>query len=78
MTLTDKSLATPAEQTLDLLQDHAVLLEAEEMLSEKSRDKSLDVVLQVRICAMLGVINLFLDTDVPHTWRKASIVVAKA
>jgi len=47
MTLTDKSLATPAEQTLDLLQDHAVLLEAEEMLSEKSRDKSLDVVLQV-------------------------------
>ena len=27
---------------------------------------------------MLGVINLFLDTELPHTWRKASIVVAKA
>ncbi len=27
---------------------------------------------------MLGVINLFLDTDVPHTWRKASLIVAKA
>ena len=27
---------------------------------------------------MLGVINLFLDIDVPHTWRKASIIVAKA
>ena len=75
---TDKSLATPAEQTLDLLQDHTALLEAGEMLSERSRDKSLDVVLRARICAMLGVINLFLDTDVPHTWRKASIVVAKA
>ena len=75
---TDKSLATPAEQTLDLLQDHAALLEAEEMLSERSRDKSLDVVLRAQICAMLGVINLFLDIDVPHTWRKASIIVAKA
>jgi hypothetical protein len=27
---------------------------------------------------MLGVINLFLDTELPHTWRKASIIVAKA
>jgi hypothetical protein len=34
--LNDKSLATLAEQTLDLLQDHAVLLEAQEMLLEKS------------------------------------------
>jgi len=32
----DKSLAIPAEQTLDLLQDHAALLEAQEILSEKS------------------------------------------
>ncbi len=27
---------------------------------------------------MLGVINLFLDPDLPYTWRKASIVIAKA
>jgi len=27
---------------------------------------------------MLGVINLFLDTELPHTWRKASMIVAKA
>jgi hypothetical protein len=48
------------------------------MLAERSRDKSLNVVLQARICAMLGVINLFLDTELPHTWRKASMIVAKA
>ena len=27
---------------------------------------------------MLGVINLFLDIELPHTWRKASMIVAKA
>jgi len=27
---------------------------------------------------MLGVINLFLDTDLPYTWRKASMIIAKA
>ena len=33
---TDKSLVTLAEQTLDLLQDHAALSEAQEMLAERS------------------------------------------
>jgi hypothetical protein len=65
--LDDKSLATPVEQTLDLLQDHIVLLEAQKMLSEKSQDKSLNIILRAQIYAMLGVINLFLDTDIPHT-----------
>jgi hypothetical protein len=27
---------------------------------------------------MLGVINIFLDTDLSYTWRKASMIVAKA
>jgi len=75
---TDKSLATPADQTLDLLRDNAALSKAQETLSQRSQDKSLDVVLRARICAMLGVINLFLDPDLPYTWRKASMVVAKA
>ena len=27
---------------------------------------------------MVGVLNLFLDPDLPYTWRKASMIVAKA
>ena len=27
---------------------------------------------------MLGVINLFLDTDLSYTWRKALIIIVKA
>lgn len=74
----DKSPQTPADCALDLLRDRAALSEAQEMLSQKSQDKSLDIVFRARICAMLGVLNIFLDPDLPYTWRKASMVVAKA
>jgi uncharacterized membrane protein len=54
------------------------LLKAQEMLSQKIQDKLLNIVLRVQISAMLGAINLFLDTDLPYTWRKASMIIAKA
>lgn len=74
----DESPPTPANSALDLLYDHAVLSRAQETLLQQSQDKLLDVVFQACICAMIGVLNLFLDPDLPYTWRKASIVVAKA
>ena len=74
----DNFPATPADQTLDLLRDRAVLLEAQETLSQTSQDKLLEIVLWGQISAMLGVINLFLDTDLLYTWRKASMIIVKA
>ncbi len=47
------------------------------MLSQ-NQDKGLDVVFWARITAMIGVLNLFLDPDLPYTWREVLMVVAKA
>ncbi len=75
----DKSPPAPADSALDLLHDCAVLSRAREELSLRSQDKkSFDVVYQARISAMIGVLNLFLDPELPYTWREASMVVAKA
>lgn len=74
----DEFPPTPADSALDLLHAHAALLRVQETLSQQSQDKSLDVIFRARICAMIGVLNLFLDPELPYTWRKASIVVAKA
>lgn len=72
------SPATPVDGALNLLRDRAALSRAQEALSSQSQNKSLDVIFRGRISAMIGVLNLFLDPDLPYTWRKASIIVAKA
>ena len=74
----DKSPETPADAALDLLRDRAVLLQAQKRLTLQSQDKALDVVFRARISAMIGILNIFLDTELPYTWRKASMIVAKA
>ena len=74
----DESPAAPADKALDLLRDHAALSRARETLTLRSQDKLLDVIFRARISAMAGVLNIFLDPDLPYTWRKASMVVAKA
>lgn len=48
------------------------------MLSEKGQDKSIDIIFWASICAMVSVLNLFLDLDLLYTWRKASMIVAEA
>ena len=74
----DESPAAPADKALDLLRDCAALSRARETLMLRSQDKLLDVVFRAHISAMVGVLNIFLDPDLPYTWRKASMVVAKA
>jgi hypothetical protein len=74
----DKTPQTPVDVALDLLRDRVALSRARETLSEKGQDKSIDIIFRARICAMVGVLNLFLDPDLLYTWRKASMVVAKA
>ena len=75
----DKSVSSPLDNVLELLHNHAILLKAQESLSSQSQDKSsLDVVFWVCISTMIGVLNLFLDLELPYTWREASMVVTKA
>jgi hypothetical protein len=74
----DESLPGPVDNALELLRNYAALSQARERLSSQSQDKSLDVVFRARILAMVGVLNLFLDPELPYTWREASMIVAKA
>ena len=74
----DESPQTTADAALDLLRDRKALSKAQEMLSQKGQDKSIDVVFRARICAMVGVLNLYLDSDLLYSWRKVSMIVAKA
>ena len=72
----DESPPSPVDNALKLLHDHAALSKARERL--QSQDKSLDIVFQAHISAMIGVLNLFLDPGTSYTWREASMIVAKA
>ena len=75
----DESPPAPADSALDLLHDRAVLSRAREELSLRSQDKkSFDVVYRACISIMIGVLNLFLDPELPYTWREALMVIAKA
>jgi hypothetical protein len=67
-----------ADQALNLWNDHKTLRAACVRLTEKCKAKNLDVILRARITAMVGVLNLFLDSRLGYTWRNASLVVAKA
>jgi len=66
----DNSPPAPVDSALDLLRDRAVLSKAREKLLLKSKEKSslsLDVVFRARISAMIGVLNLFLDSKLSYT-----------
>ena len=57
----DGSPPAPIDNALNLLRDHAGLLKAQENLQAKGRDKTLDVIFQGRISAMINILYLFLD-----------------
>lgn len=42
------------------------------------RDKKLDIIFRTRITAMVGTINLYLDSELSYTWREASLIAAKS
>jgi hypothetical protein len=71
----DESPSALSDNALELLCDHTALSWARERL--KSQDKSLDIIFQARISAMIRVLNLFLDLGLQYTWREASMIVAK-
>ncbi|KAJ7616260.1 hypothetical protein B0H17DRAFT_1220279 [Mycena rosella] len=47
-------------------------------LTIKSKDKKLDVFFRARITAMVGALNLYLDSELSYTWREASMIVSKS
>ena len=61
----DESPSSPVDNALKLLCDHAVLSKAQERL--QSQDKSLNIVFQAHISAIIGVLNLFLDPGTSYT-----------
>jgi hypothetical protein len=67
-----------ADQALHLWNDHAALHAANLKLTEKCKEKKLDLILWAWIVAMTGVLNLYLDAGLSYTWTNASLVVAKA
>ena len=74
----DHAPPVPVDSPLILLRDHVALSSAQEGLLLQSKNKSLGVVFQARVSAMVGLINLFLDPQLSYTWREASMIVAKA
>jgi hypothetical protein len=74
----DQSPPGPVDNVLELLHNYAALSQTQKKLSLQSQDKSLDVVFQAHILAMVRVLNLFLDPELLYTWREASMIVAKA
>jgi hypothetical protein len=75
--LLNQSPPSSEDNTLDLIRSIDQLQEACTSLDLRSKDRSLDPFLRARIVAMIGALNLFLDSDLRHTWRQASLLVSK-
>jgi hypothetical protein len=69
---------SPADGTMDILRDLPRLEKARKELTLKVNDRMLDLVFRVRVQAMVGLLNLFLDPGIKYTWREASQIVSKA
>ena len=54
------------------------LRRARAKLQVKAKDPKLDVIFRVRITAMAGTLNLYLDPEMSYTWHQASLVVSKS
>ena len=70
------SMPTLTDHTLGLLRDHDALCCAREQLVIKMKEKGTNLILRGRITAMAALLNIFLNTDLGYSWRKASIIVA--
>ena len=58
--------------------DFEGLHKAHPKLTVLSKDKKLDVAFCARITALVGTINLYMDSELSYTWCEASLIVAKS
>ncbi|KAK7060055.1 hypothetical protein R3P38DRAFT_2679776, partial [Favolaschia claudopus] len=79
-TILDPSPETATDRSLNQINytDFPALRRATANLSVKSKDKKLDVFLRARISAMVGTLNLYLDSELSYGWREASMIVARS
>ena len=75
---TSETPHSPIDGTMDILRDLLRLGKARKELTLRVNDRTLDVVFRVRIQAMVGLLNLFLDPGIKCTWREASQIISKA
>ncbi|KAH9039245.1 hypothetical protein EDB85DRAFT_2141193 [Lactarius pseudohatsudake] len=68
---------SPFDRALDLWKDCEKLRQACMVLTTKSKDVRISILLWTRLTGMLGMLNLYLDPALQYTWRGASLVVAK-
>ena len=73
----DAATQLPTGSAVDLLRDHAELQRVHRELVAKVKLGDLDSVLQDHVVAMLRLLNLFLDTSLGYTWKKALEVITK-
>ncbi|KAJ7660880.1 hypothetical protein DFH06DRAFT_1296923 [Mycena polygramma] len=78
--LSDPTPETDTDRSLNQLnfKNFPALRRAAASLSVKSKDKKLDTFFRARLTAMLGTLNLYLDSQLSYTWREASMIVAKS
>jgi hypothetical protein len=69
---------TTTDAALAAWKNFPALWKALNTLNTKSKDKKLDVFFRARITAMVGTLNLYLDSDLSFTWRQASLIAARA
>jgi hypothetical protein len=76
----DDGMETMSDAELNKLSylDFEGLRKACAKLTVLSKDQKLDVVFRARITAMVGTINLYMDSELSYTWREASLIVAKS
>ncbi len=60
-----------------LLSDHSRIQEAATQLTKEAEKGDLDVIIQARVTAVVGLLNLFADKGLDFSWKKASEVVSK-
>ena len=74
----DCSHLQPADSALVILQDHVVLLTAQEELRDMAKEKTRGNFTHSHILAMEAILNVFLDEDLQFTWKMALVIVGKS
>ena len=60
-----------------LLRDYPKLWKVSVQLTEEAKKRDLDVIVQARVVAVIGLLNIYTDEDLEYSWTKASEVVVK-
>ena len=63
--------------TSQILHNRSKLLEASVQLTKEVKKGDLDVIVQARVAAMVGLLNIFTDEKLKYSWTQASEIIAR-